>query len=371
MRVAYVTPYYSPNPTGRFGRFHDWVHTLRDESAPFEFDIHAFTATSDDGTLASLPHETFGKAEELWGSRRNRLEHARNAPRVAADLRAGNYDIVHVIHPNPVVLFTAKRAIKQAGLVLGPNVGGWFPERSDVFDTDGLETRVKFNTKQWLVNAIAPDLIIAFSEYHRTMLAGLGVPHDRISVLKAGVTSAFSPGDTTEPGDPPELLYVGDFSTHKGYPIFLKALAKLDSRVTARVVGAGNPQRERIEALGLDDRVAVEGFVNRDRLPDIYRKADLFVFPSLDETAGGNVQMEALACGLPVVVTDAPGISEFSPPEASVTFAPRTAAALSAAIERALAQLPSLQAAAHEVAPEYRVDRTIERLTQQYEYLVA
>lgn len=237
------------------------------------------------------------------------------------------------------------------------------------------------------------DHAIAFSEHHRQILASFSIPADRTSVLEPGVDRLFCPGDGCEDGcgaaasagsddrdesdGPaeterlPELLYVGDFSEHKGYPQFLAALVSLDRPVTATLVGAGDPDRERIAELGLTDLVTVEGFVPRAELPAYYRRADLFVAPTIDETAGTNAQIEALACGTPVVVTDKPGVNEFAPPGASVTFSPRTTDGLVAALETALADLDSLTAVAREHAGEFTAERPLRQLEGIYRDLVA
>ncbi len=61
--------------------------------------------------------------------------------------------------------------------------------------------------------------------------------------------------------------------------------------------------------MGLDEVVIFPGFVPDAALPDWYRAAELFVYPSRYEGFGLPV-VEAMACGAPVLCSDAPGVAE-------------------------------------------------------------
>jgi len=374
MKVAYVTPYYNGAVDGRYGRFLDWVHGLRDDpNPPFAFDVHALTASNPDGTLASAPYGLFGDGDSLWGSKRNKLEHACNLPRLIRGLRADEYDVVHVMVMDPLVFPTTIIASGSTPVVVGPDIAGWSPVRTVPYweetRRDRLEHRAKYRLRRLLGGREWYDRAVAFSRHHRDILESFAVPGDVIDVLPPGVDPAFAPGEAPI-GSPPELLYVGDFSEHKGYPTFLRAVARLETDVAVRVVGAGDPDRDLIADLGLTDVVTVEGFVPRPDLPPRYRAADLYVMPSVDETAGGNTQIEALASGLPAVVTDAPGVDEYAPADAKVSFAPRTVDALTDALRTALADLPALTDAARAHAGEFGPEAPIDALARTYDQVV-
>lgn len=375
MRVAYVTPYYNGACDGRFGRFHDWVHWGRDRGAPFEFEVYAFTASNPDATLVDRPHGYLGDAVSLWGTKKNKPEFLLNAPRVRRALRHNSYDIVHVMTMDTIVYPTVLSAVNDAPVVVGPDIAGWSPVRDVPYWEQGvgdwLDNRWRYLLKNAMSRVGRYDHAIAFSPHHRDILTSFGIPENWISVLEPGVDSRFSPDDRAAPADPPELLFVGDFSEHKGYPHFLKALTRLDRPFEARLVGAGNPDEERIAEFDLTDAVTVEGFVHRSELPALYQGSDLVVIPTIDETAGTNIQFEALACGKPVVVTDKPGVSEFTPTDASVTFAPRTVPDLTDAMMRAIDDLDALTAAARRRAPEFGADRPLEQLGSIYADVIA
>ncbi|WP_225334131.1 glycosyltransferase family 4 protein [Halomicrobium urmianum] len=376
MRIAYVTPYYNGSCDGRYGRFLDWVHTARDvDNPPFEFDVYAFTASNPDGTLASTAHGYLGDAESLWGTKKNKPEFLLNAPRIGRALRENEYDLVHVVPMDTIVYPTVLAAAPDVPVVVGPNIGGWSPVRDvphwDEGTADYVENRLRFGLKNALARLGEFDHAVAFSEHHRDMLESFSIERPDTTVLEAGVDLRFTPGEDDTIGEPPELLYVGDFSHHKGYYQFLDAISRLDVPVTARLLGAGDPDRRRISELGLEETVTVEGFVPRSELPEYYRRGDLLVVPTIDETAGTNAQIEALACGTPVVLTDKPGVNEFAPAGASVAYSPRGVPRLVEALETALVDLESMTEIARREAPNYRATGTLEQLFDLYQTLLA
>ena len=101
------------------------------------------------------------------------------------------------------------------------------------------------------------------------------------------------------------LLYVGRIVRTKGLRDIIRALAiNSDLDVRLDVVGDGNDRdacEPLVTELGLEDRVTFHGKIPRARVDDFYEKADIFVFPSYREP-GGNVALEAMAFGLPLIV---------------------------------------------------------------------
>lgn len=102
------------------------------------------------------------------------------------------------------------------------------------------------------------------------------------------------------------LLTVGEHSVRKNHAAILKAVAQIPGvQVLLCGWGDGRPELETLaETLGISDRVRFLGF--RDDLPKVYPAADVFVFPSLHEGLPVAL-MEAMACGLPAVVSNARG----------------------------------------------------------------
>lgn len=112
-------------------------------------------------------------------------------------------------------------------------------------------------------------------------------------------------------GAEPVVIYVGRLIWKKGVDVLLRAFVRPASEQNARLVIAGDgPERENLTRLaaelGLRDRVEFPGFLQPQELPEWYAAADVFTLPSLTEP-WGVVVMEALAAGLPVVVSDLVG----------------------------------------------------------------
>jgi glycosyltransferase involved in cell wall biosynthesis len=101
-------------------------------------------------------------------------------------------------------------------------------------------------------------------------------------------------------------------------------------------VGDG-PDRPRLEALFTGLPACFVGYLQGDDLATAYASADVFVFPSHTETLG-NVVLEAMASGLPVVAPAAGGVTDLVEPGSSgLLFPPEDGAALAAAVGALLA----------------------------------
>jgi glycosyltransferase involved in cell wall biosynthesis len=163
------------------------------------------------------------------------------------------------------------------------------------------------------------------------------------------------------------LLSAGSFKAQKNQALLIEAMALLEPPLDAALVilgeGALRPAlEEQIARLGLGERVFLPGHV-ADPGP-FYRAADLFVLSS-DYEGFGNVIVEALSAGLPVVSTDCPdGPAEIlDGGRYGELVPPRGPAALAAAIERALAAPPSpdrQKARASEFGEDQAIERYLE-----------
>ncbi|ELZ36066.1 glycosyl transferase family protein [Halorubrum saccharovorum DSM 1137] len=108
--------------------------------------------------------------------------------------------------------------------------------------------------------------------------------------------------------EPPVILGVGSLTPQKDFPTLVRAFNRLRSQQDARLVILGEgDRREELESLiqryGIGDSVDLPGFVDN---PFKYMKqADVFVLSSRWE-GFGNVIVEAMACGTPIVSTNCP-----------------------------------------------------------------
>jgi len=371
--VAFLTTFYDGAVDGRFGRFHDWIHAVRSaEDPPFDAEVVALTATDHDDDLASDPHAILGDGDELWATALNKPESLLNVPRCARALRRLDYDVLHVLTLDTIA-FPLAAAFGRDRLVVGPDVQGYFPgrlgDRWSASGAQGRRQRARFHLRRWLRRLAPVARAVALSEYHRSNVEKVGFDREAIEVLPPGVDPIFSPQATPEAGaldGPVEFLYVGDLSAYKGYPLFLEALAALetDEPWTARIVGSGEPDEELAAELGIADLVTHEGFVARADLPAYYRQADFFVMPSIDEN-GPNTIVEALSCGTPVLATDRPGINEYG--DASCCrFFDRTTADIRATLQEALEERAALSDGALAYARSHSIEDTMDALAALY-----
>jgi glycosyltransferase involved in cell wall biosynthesis len=140
------------------------------------------------------------------------------------------------------------------------------------------------------------------------------------------------------------LLAVGAVVPRKGYDLLVAALAEF-KHLPWRLVIAGDGGRSpqtlaQLEAdiarLGLADCVALRGAVSAEELASLYESSDLFVLPSHYE-GYGMAYTEAIAHGVPVIGTTAGAVPQTVPPDAGVLVAPDDVEALTATLQRLIA----------------------------------
>jgi glycosyltransferase involved in cell wall biosynthesis len=167
---------------------------------------------------------------------------------------------------------------------------------------------------RWLWNDA--DALVAVSNGLRSY-AKETVPDLPIQVIPNAIDlSAFTPPLQRNIHGPVRLLYVGRFNTFKNVETLVDAVGKLSQMDVGdfelNLVGEGEqrPVLERmVSELGLTRRVHFLGWVARDDIAEHYRRADIFVTATTWEGMPNTV-LEAMACGLPIVGTQASGLRE-------------------------------------------------------------
>ncbi|MEZ4600052.1 MAG: glycosyltransferase family 1 protein [Syntrophotaleaceae bacterium] len=102
------------------------------------------------------------------------------------------------------------------------------------------------------------------------------------------------------------LVYLGRLAVEKNIDMLLDAWRQLPEKAPIRLLVIGDgPQRERLERMA-GDRAVFAGYRKGEDLANMLAVGDLLVFPSLTDTFG-NVMLEAMACGLPVLGFDVSG----------------------------------------------------------------
>jgi glycosyltransferase involved in cell wall biosynthesis len=156
------------------------------------------------------------------------------------------------------------------------------------------------------------DLIIAVSAFTAGQVESLlGVERARLRVIHHGVHLPQAP-------EPPRerekiILHVGAIQRRKNLIRLIQAFERLGDDWRLVLAGSGGYEAEevfnRIEESPRRENIAVTGYVSRSALGDLYARATVFAFPSLDEGFGMPI-LEAMAAGVPVVSSNRPAMAE-------------------------------------------------------------
>ncbi len=195
------------------------------------------------------------------------------------------------------------------------------------------------------------DGMLAVSGAMKRDMAALGLPEERIRVHRTGVDlDRFAPANRAAakaalgvPG--PLVVSAGALIVRKGHDVVIEAMRDLPG-ATLLIAGEG-PERARLHALiarlGLEDRVRLLGAVPHAELPRLLGAADASALASSSEGLA-NAWVESLACGAPIVITEAGGARELLTDDAAGRIAERNPGAFAAAIGDLLARAPSPEA---------------------------
>jgi glycosyltransferase involved in cell wall biosynthesis len=220
----------------------------------------------------------------------------------------------------------------------------------------------------------AAALLVANSTIDRDMRRALGMSPQL--QLETGVRS-YEAARRTPHNGPLRILWSGELQPWKAMPLLLHALAKLPANVAyeVRILGEGPLERSwrrLAQRLGVGDRLQWLGHLPHAEALALFQWADVLAFTSLRDTSG-NVVLEALAAGVPVVCLDHQGVRDMVTSECGirvpVEFPRATIASLADALT-SLATQPELRerlsAGALERAAYYNWDRQGERMARVY-----
>jgi glycosyltransferase involved in cell wall biosynthesis len=205
--------------------------------------------------------------------------------------------------------------------------------------------------------ATANDVCATFGvPAERVLVAAPGVDRDRFRPLPRAEVEAFRAAK----GLPPRYwLFIGTLEPRKNLVTLLEAYAALPARDRLPLVLAGGkgwqyaPIFEAVERLRLSGDVLFPGYIASEELPLWYNSAEAFIYPSVFEGFGMPV-LEAMACGVPVAVSDASALPEVAG-SAGLCVPPLDVQAWSAALRQMAHDEAWRQAAAE--AGQRRADR--------------
>lgn len=260
-------------------------------------------------------------------------------------MRRERFDLVHQVTPG-ALRFASSMALLGLPFVLGPVGGGVaVPNafKSDLggeplyFKLRGLD-RLRLRTDPTLLYTLSKaSKVLVQGEYAAEMLPASARAKCEV-MLGAGFDSLPPVSARNSKAGALNVLYVGRVIATKGLRYVVRGLARVsgvDWRLT--VVGDG-PDMETVKKLagdlGVADRIAFAGSVPHAEVARFYAAADVFAFPSLKE-AGGNVVLEAMSHGLPVIVVDHGGPATTVTPDCGYKLPPTSVEAVVAGIAEA------------------------------------
>jgi glycosyltransferase involved in cell wall biosynthesis len=164
-----------------------------------------------------------------------------------------------------------------------------------------------------------------------------------VHTINPGVdTDQFSPDGPIIETDGPTILFVGRFVPAKNLTLLMDAFSRVVEdwpSATLRLIGDGpikSDIQSKISDRGLQDSVRLEGYVDNNNLPEVYRSSDVFALSSQRENHPITL-LEAMSCGTPVVAPLIGAIPEIVEDERTGLLYPSgSVSELSGAIDRIL-----------------------------------
>lgn len=219
-------------------------------------------------------------------------------------------DVVHIVTEGPLGL-AAQQTARSLEIPVSSGFHSSFQEFSRFFDLAFLLKSIQHYLK-WFHNH--SEITCVPSRETAEALHKFGVTGPLVVVGRGVDTQAFSPkwrSDSLRQGwgaskETRVMLYVGRLSPEKEIPVVIQAyftLRQMHCQDVRLVVVGDGPDRQRLERLNHDGSIIFTGSLRGQQLAEAYASADIFCFASQVETFG-NVVLEAMASGLPVIAYD-------------------------------------------------------------------
>ena len=286
------------------------------------------------------------------------------------------YGILHAQQLySPTILGALAKMLLGKKLVVKVTASGHMGELKEI-------ARLPFKAiRHWAFRRI--DHLICLSEQMREEVKVLGLPESIITVIPNSIDVPTEPASVPRPKTSPfHVLFTGRLSTEKSLETLLEAVAVLGRKghaITVDLVGGPDSRRDAMpelqalaEAAPDEVRIRFHGYqVDTD---PFYRSADVFVLPSLSEGMSNSL-LEALAYGLPCVVSDIPPNRELVDPGVTgFVFPPGDSGALESQLELLIRdreaggdRMAEMSAAArHRMTKSFSVDAVVDRIEELY-----
>ena len=285
--------------------------------------------------------------------------------------RENGYEIAHLHFPDPLAHLAASLLPSDARIVI-------------TWHSDIVRQRHFMRLYQPLLDRILEraDAIVAATPLHFSTSTQLRNVRDRGKLhvipygldyrlfdLRSSIAARVSE-IRRRYANKPIVFSVGRHVYYKGFEYLVQAATMMDAHV---LIGGSGPMQGRylaeVRRSGVADRVTLLGRITDDELAAHFHACDVFCMPSVERSeAFGLVQLEAMACGKPVVCCDLGNGVTFvnRHDETGLVVAPRDPGALAGAIE-CLVRDPELSARLGEAGRRRaRCDFPVHRMVEQH-----
>lgn len=305
MRIAIYAATFVPNKDGVAKTLHELVRTISKDG--HEMAIWSSDVTEDMvkehrvNITPSLP--VFAYPAYRFGFFR---------PKNTKELDNIGPDIIHISTPDVAGLFFLRYGRKR-GIPISSVFHTDFPSYMKYYHVGFLEPLLWTYLKHFY-NAC--DIVLVPTEDIKTRLVKKGIRN--IEIWSRGIhLERYNPSNRSQEfrrrngiGDEVVFLFSGRFVHYKGLDILISTYQRLMKeygvRIKFLVIGSG-PEEQRLKKRMPD--AIFPGYLTGLDLYQAYASSDIFLFPSTTETFG-NVVLEAMASGLPCIVSNKGGCQE-------------------------------------------------------------
>lgn len=220
---------------------------------------------------------------------------------------SSNYDLIHLHMPNPMAALALWLARPKAKIVTH-----W---HSDVVHQ---KRALKFYEplQSWILKR-SDAIIVATPPYLEASTAlqpwlskSIVFPYG-ISALESKNSGDIAQKIQSKYKHKKIVLALGRMATYKGFDTLIDAAKHINDNTIILVGGGGDlleQHRTRVNQEGLKDKIKFLGRITDEEIPAYFEAASVFCLPSdARSEAFGVVQLEAMACGKPIVATNIPG----------------------------------------------------------------
>ena len=218
---------------------------------------------------------------------------------------AAEYDLIHIHHPDPMAALALRLSGYRGRVILH-----W---HSDILSQKALLVLYR-PLQDWLIRRAGrilgtTPIYVRESPWLRDVqnkvgFVPIGIEAVRFEEKAASELRNQFPGKKI-------VVSLGRLIPYKGFSTLIDAANRLGEGYQVLIGGMGPLQdslQAQIDALGIQERVQLLGYVADETLPALYGACNVFVLSSVMKTeAFGIVQIEAMSCGKPVVATRIPG----------------------------------------------------------------